>query len=295
MNKTVAHLPDHKQAELHKLTALLSGFKEVEMVLLFGSYARGNWVEDTYVEQGITYEYRSDYDLLVVLTHEDLQQKFRIEDQIKAELTVTGQVATPVNLIFHGIKHLNQALRVGNYFFKDIKEEGIVLYDSGKHQLASPKKLTPKQYQDKAQDYFDQWFPSANNALKKYEFSISEDLLNEAAFDLHQAVERYYTTILLVFTDYRPKDHNLETLGIKVAMCDKRFDLFPKQTEEHKRLFELLKRAYIDARYNMKEYHITKGDLEYLSHKVLQLKQLTEEICQEKIAQIGEDAANEGP
>ncbi|WP_293300542.1 hypothetical protein [Allomuricauda sp.] len=68
-----------------------------------------------------------------------------------------------------------------------------------------------------------------------------------------------------------------------------------KQTEEHKRLFELLKRAYIDARYNMKEYHITKGDLEYLSHKVLQLKQLTEEICQEKIAQIGEDAANAGP
>lgn len=78
-------------------------------------------------------------------------------------------------------------------------------------------------------------------------------------------------------------------MGIKVAMCDKRFNLFPKQTEEHKRLFELLKRAYIDARYNMKEYHITKGDLEYLSHKVQQLKQLTEEICQEKIAQIGEE------
>ena len=287
MNKSVAHLPNQKQEELNKLTTLLSGFKEVEMVLLFGSYARGNWVEDTYVEKGITYEYRSDYDLLVVLTHEDLKQKYRIEDKIKAELIETGQVSTPVNLIFHGIKHLNQALRVGNYFFRDIKEEGIVLYDSEKHKLASPKKLTPKQYQEKAQDYFDQWFPSANNALKKYEFSISEELLNEAAFDLHQAVERYYTVILLVFTDYRPKDHNLETLGIKVEMCDKRFNVFPKQTEEDKRLFELLKRAYIDARYNMKEYHITKGDLEQLSQQVEKLQQLTEEICLGKIVEIG--------
>ncbi len=283
----MTHLPNQKQEELNKLTALLSEYKEVEMVLLFGSYARGNWVEDQYVEKGITYEYRSDYDLLVVLTHEDLQQKYRIEDKIKAELIATGQVITPVNLIFHGIKHLNQALRLGNYFFRDIKEEGIVLYDSEKHKLASSKKLTPKQYQEKAQDYFDQWFPSANNALKKYKFSIGEELWNEAAFDLHQAVERYYTTSLLVFTDYRPKDHNLETLGIKVEMCDKRFAVFPKHSEEDKRLFELLKRAYIDARYNMREYHITKGDLEQLSTKVVQLKQLTEEICREKIAQIG--------
>nr|WP_293303907.1 hypothetical protein [Allomuricauda sp.] len=215
MNKSLDHLPKTKQDELGRLTNLLSAFKEVEMVLLFGSYARGNWVEDTYVEKGITYEYRSDYDMLVVLTHEDLQQKFRIEDKVKAELTSTGHVRTPVNLIFHGIKHLNHALRLGNYFFKDIKKEGIVLYDSEKCKLATPKLLTPQESQQKAQDHFDQWFTSANNFLLGCNDFIAKGILNEAAFMLHQATERYYTTILLVFTDYRPKDHNLETLGIK--------------------------------------------------------------------------------
>ncbi|HMC02411.1 MAG TPA: HEPN domain-containing protein, partial [Flavobacteriaceae bacterium] len=171
-------------------------------------------------------------------------------------------------------------------------KEGIVLYDSQKFKLATPKILTPEESQQKAQDYFDQWFESANMFFKDFLYNFKEcekgrHYLNKAAFELHQATERYYTTILLVFTDYRPKDHNLETLGIKVEMCDMRFAVFPKRTEEEKHLFELLKRAYIDARYKMKEYHITKADLEYLSGRVGELKQLTEEICLEKIEQIG--------
>lgn len=257
------------------------------MVILFGSYARGNWVEDSYVEKGTTYEYRSDFDLLVVLTHEDLKQKFRIEDKLKAELTITGKINTPVSLIFHGIKQLNSTLTMGNYFFRDIKEEGKVLYDSQKFKLANPKKLTSEQYQQKAQEHFDQWFESANEFLEFYEIASKKNYFQKAAFELHQATERYYTTILLVFTDYRPKDHNLETLGIKVEMCDKRFGVFLRTTDEEKRHFELLKRAYIDARYKMDEYEITKEELEYLAERVNELKRLTETICKAKIAEIG--------
>ncbi|UII34519.1 HEPN domain-containing protein [Fulvivirga ulvae] len=288
MSDTVENIPENKREELKKLTELISGMDKVEMLILFGSYAKGDWVEDSYVENDTIYEYRSDFDLLVVLRHENFSLKVKIEEQVKSQLIETGEVTTPVSMIFHGIKHLNQALSIGNYFFKDIKEEGIVLYDTGKHKLTSPKRLTAKQYQEKAQEYYDQWFESANDFYETFNFDLNRNKLHQAAFLLHQAVERYYTTILLVFTDYRPKDHNLETLGIKVEMCDKRFDVFPKSTNESKRLFELLKRAYIDARYKMKEYHITKSDLEYLAARVEELKQLTEEICLEKIEQIGE-------
>ncbi|MEO0505723.1 MAG: HEPN domain-containing protein [Bacteroidota bacterium] len=281
------HLPKSKQDELKLLAEELSAHKLVEMVILFGSYARGNWVEDQYVEKGITYEYRSDFDILVVLTHEDFKQKFRIEDKVKAELIGTGKVTTPVSLIFHGIKQLNASLTMGNYFFKDIKEEGIVLYDSDKFKLAHPKKLMPEQYRQKAQDHFDQWFKSANEFLETFEFEMSKERFPKAAFELHQATERYYTTILLVFTDYRPKDHNLETLGIKVEMCDARFAVFPKTADEEKHRFELLKRAYIDARYKMDEYQITKDELVYLAERVNELKKLTEEICGERIEEIG--------
>ena len=80
MNTSISHLPEKKQTELTQLTETLSSFKEVEMVILFGSYARGNWVEDQYVEKDVLFEYRSDYDILVVTTHEDLRRKYKIED-----------------------------------------------------------------------------------------------------------------------------------------------------------------------------------------------------------------------
>lgn len=98
----------------------------------------------------------------------------------------------------------------------------------------------------------------ANEFLEFFEIAFKKDYFQKAAFELHQATERYYTTILLVFTDYRPKDHNLETLGIKAEMCDKTFAVFPQDTDEEKRLFDLLKKAYIDARYKMDKYSVSK-------------------------------------
>ena len=287
MNQLLPHITEQKQQELTYLTELLKTCKGVEMVILFGSYARGEQVEDIYSEKGTTYEYKSDFDILVVTTHDDLGNNHKIEDKVEKELS--GKVLTTINLIFHSVKHLNQALSNGNYFFQDIKKEGVVLYDSGKFKLQNPKKLTPEEAKQKAQDYFDQWFTSANHFLEDYESNIEKERFHKAAFELHQAVERYYTTILLVFTDYRPKEHDLKKLDLRVRNCDTRFNVFPRETDQEKELFELLKRAYIDSRYKMDEFQITKDQLEYLAEKVQKLKDLTEEICKDKINQIGHE------
>lgn len=289
VNEKLSHIPASKRAELQKLTELVASIKLVEMVILFGSHARGTWVEDQYVEDDTIYEYRSDFDILVVMRHEDFKQKFRIEDKVKAELIDTGEVSTTISMIFHGIKMLNQALIMGNYFFKDIRQEGIVLYDTEKFKLAAPRKLTSAQYQQKAQDYYDQWYDSANEFLIDFKNAFDRESFHKAAFELHQATERYFTTILLVFTDYRPKDHNLEKLLTKAEMCDARFAVFPTHTDEEKSLFELLKRAYIDARYKMKDYDIGPKELEYLFERVQELQRITEQVCREKIKEIGEE------
>jgi len=287
MNQLLPHLTKQKQKELTHLTELLKTCKGVEMVILFGSYARGEQTEDIYSEKGITYEYKSDYDVLVVTTHDDLGNSHKIEDKVEKKLS--GKVLTTINLIFHSIKHLNQSLSIGNYFFQDIKKEGITLYDTRKFKLQNPKKLTLQEAKQKAQDYFDQWFISASDFIETYEFELSREKYHKGAFMLHQATEHFYTTILLVFTDYRPKEHDLKKLDLRVRNCDNRFDVFSRETDQEKELFELLKRAYIDSRYKMDEYKITKEQLEYLSDKVQKLKALTEEICKSKINQIGNE------
>ena len=72
------------------------------------------------MENGILYEYKSDYDLLVDAYHDDLKAHLRIEIKVNEVLRDTGIVKTPVSIIFHPGKHLDQSLRLGNYFFKDI-------------------------------------------------------------------------------------------------------------------------------------------------------------------------------
>ena len=71
------------------------------MVILFGSYARRQYVEDTYVENGILYEHKSDYDSLVDAYHDDVKAHLRIEIKVKEVLRDTSIVKTSVSLIFH--------------------------------------------------------------------------------------------------------------------------------------------------------------------------------------------------
>ena len=96
-------------------------------------------------------------------------------------------------------------------------------------------------------------------------------------------MERFFDATLLVFTNYRPRLHDLETLSHMVAGCDPAFlTVFPKATEEEKECFELLRRAYVEARYNP-GYKITKEQLEYLAQRVQKLQDLTQKICEARI------------
>lgn len=281
MNAQLSHLPLVKQEELMALTQVLETIRGIEMVILFGSYARGTWVEDIYVEKGITYEYKSDFDILVVTKENNAHKNYQIE--CKVNKNIPSNIRTPLGLIYHSIKYLNNALTEGSYFFNDIKKEGIILYNSGKFELEEPKELTPEEAKQKAKDYYDFWFNSANEFLDTFQYDLGKGRLPKAAFELHQAAERYYTTILLVFTDYRPKEHDLERLDQRAVKCNKRFDVFPRTTKEEQDLFQLLRRAYVDARYKMNEYYITISELEYLAERVKELQRLTEEICVRKI------------
>ncbi|MHC4737864.1 MAG: nucleotidyltransferase domain-containing protein [Planctomycetota bacterium] len=61
MKKSLIHLPQYKRDELKRIVKIIRRqFPSAHMIILFGSYARDEWVEDTYTEGHITYEYISD-------------------------------------------------------------------------------------------------------------------------------------------------------------------------------------------------------------------------------------------
>lgn len=283
MKTTLTHLPIDKQQELQSITDTIVRLVQPVMVILFGSYSRGNWVEDSYKENGTTYEYRSDYDILVV-TEKAQDIPSRLGKEIRRRIKKAEHLQTTPHIIFHDIAFLNKELEEGHYFFTDLIKEGTLLYNNGKHVLATPKVLSATERAEKAKTYLKEWFEGANRFLIGYEDFFKREFYNEAIFLLHQATERYFMTILLVFNDYKPKTHDLEDLNRQVGYADVRFKtVFPNQTEEEKRLFILLAKAYIDSRYKL-GYTIAPEDLQWLAARVQKLKQLTEVVCKEKIA-----------
>ena len=283
MKTSLAHLPKEKKDELKKIVKTLLEFKEVEMIILFGSYATDKYVHsDRYVEDGITYEYQSDYDLLIILSQNGQANNLNFVYGITGKLDEL-KLLTPISPIYEGAGFVNEQLSEGNYFFNDIKSEGVLLYTSKRKKLARKRKLSIEEIKKHAQDHFDEWFESANGFLKTFQFNLQEGDFKIAAFLLHQATERYYHTLTLVFTDYKHKIHDLEELGQIASTLDLEYKkIFPRQTEVEKHHFSLLQKAYIDSRYK-KGYRISGKELEYLSKRVVKLRDLTEKVCKAKI------------
>lgn len=179
---------------------------------------------------------------------------------------------------------MNKQLRAGRYFFTDIVRDGIALYELPNEPFDHPEKLSPEAARREAQGYFDEWFPSAEAFLKGASYYVSIDRPKEAAFNLHQATERFYHCFLLVRTLYSPKSHKLNFLRSQCEQHDVRLiSAWPRDTRFAQRCFELLRRAYVDARYSS-HYKITTEELRWLVEHVETLKRLVEEICDERLA-----------
>jgi len=296
MKKSIKHLPKRTQEELTVLLDLVcKSVDNCQMIILFGSYARGNYVLwDTKIEFGVRTSYQSDYDILVITNGAVKRAERKLERITNKyhELFKYRRHAFPQFIVEH-INTVNNNLEVSQYFFTDIVKEGILLYDSGKCQLAKPRKLSFREIRDIAQNEFDKLFPYACDFLTSVkDYFILKEKYNLSAFMLHQSCEKLYNTILMVFTNYRPKSHRLQDLGGMV----KRFSMelvavFPQNTDDEKECFDLLCRAYIEARYN-KDYKITREQLEYLISRVEILKEMAERLCKEKIAEFNAMAEN---
>src|SRR5260221_13202046 len=281
MRMTVEHLPEEKRFEINRIAEIIREVVNPEKILVFGSYAKGTYVEDRYrAKDGITYEYISDYDFLVVTSgnaEKTYSQEARIMDRV-------DRFNPPVNLEIHEITYINRGLEWEQYFFTEITSQGILLFDTGNVHFIEPKVLTSEEEKERAKEYFNLWFPRNIGFMKSARFCLVENELKTGVFNLHQATESLYYALLLVFTGYKPKTHNLWKLRKKTMVySEELFSVFLAEVdkqEEH--LFDLLKRGYVEARYSQ-DYVITKEELSTLIERVTIMADLVRKICSVKI------------
>lgn len=295
MKDSIAYLPKDKQEELNFLvTEILRRLSQTEFIILYGSYARGNYVRRSIriEDGGIPTVKISDYDIYVITSGINSKKAETILDNVE-DIFFAGKDFdrdTPVEFINDDIAQLNKFIEEGRYFHTQIKQEGVILYNSGKYKLSRRRKLNFAEIKEQAQEYFGEKFVNANEFLDSTEYFYQKEQYKKASFMLHQACENYYYAIRLTFTLRNNKQHNLSKLSSTTRRySDDLNTVFPQNTPEEKRLFKLLKAAYVDARYNP-HFVVTKEDIDALIPKVELLRDITKRICEEKIKEYGEQS-----
>ncbi len=296
MKVSLDHLPESKRRDLARVVEILFAefggalagktaehrkTGQILKVILFGSYARGDWVDDP------VGGYVSDYDILVVVNHDELAdvQSYwtKADDRLTAEVTIHKRISAPVNFIVHSLYDVNKKLRRGRPFFIDIVRDGIALYEAQNHPFEQSQKLSPAEALKEAEGYVDEWLGSADRRFELARLAADKGFHKEAAFDLHQTTERLYHGYLLAQTLYSPKSHRLGFLRSQCEQADERLkDAWPRAARFEQRCFELLRRAYVDARYSP-HYKITNDELEWLIRRVAVLQGLVQDAANARL------------
>lgn len=305
MRNDLNHLPTAKQRELERIVEVIfdefRGATEnatgprkgarILKVILFGSHARGNWVDAPLSAN----QYKSDYDILVVVSQKELTDRAaywaKAEERLIRAYTIEKSLHTPVNFIVHSLHEVNDGLAHGRVFFMEVAKDGIALYEADGSELATPKPKTPAQALTAAKDYFEEYMPAAQYSLERSRNSLADQQHKYAAFDLHQATERIYQGLLLTLTFYTPYNHNIAFLRSLAEGLDRRlYGIWPENTHRERAMFQKLKEAYTKARYS-KHFKISEDELTWLGERVEELGRVVHQVCTEKIAELEQAAA----
>ena len=220
------------------------------MILLYGSYARGDYIDECHVlEDGMTSEYRSDVDVLVVIHGKNTNATGRQMPGVLLKLQDQEVLSAPLHCIYESAVRFNSALGRGEYFYQDVITEGMVLYDDN-FELTAPQIITPAIRRELSSEYFERFFGKASQFHRIFEYAYQRKLLPEAIYNLHQMTENLFAAYLATITLYKPRTHKLYQLRFAVKKLDRHIrQIFPTTEVQDGKDFGFFSAAYVDSRY----------------------------------------------
>ncbi|WP_286778365.1 nucleotidyltransferase domain-containing protein [Sphingobacterium thalpophilum] len=277
-------LPKHKLKEIEAIKQVIAEFVDPDMIILYGSYARGEYKDQVYLKDGIRYFYISDYDLIIVTNKTNIK-----EYELANELENRISARPDINFFMYDIDYVNKELVTGNFFFVPVYFEGVILYNNGNSILKKPKPLSIEQIKKNISSYYDFWIGNTNEfyetALEKLEKTINGKTRSGLTlWFLFQTLESIYSALLLVFMGIKPKLHNLYKYRRSVNMISAELNaIFPEVKDSNeRRLFDVLNRAYISGKYKM-DFEVSLEDLKEISSRLARMIKITDRLCMERI------------
>lgn len=305
MQTSLDHLPPARQAEFARIQEVILEELETRIkadgkarakryrllkLVLFGSFAKGTWFEDSRSGRA------SDVDLLAIVSHEALTEMSAFWGEVEDRLYTDPLVKRDVSIIVHTLQDVNRQLKDGQYFFSEIIQQGILLYEdtepdkngNPKNLLAKPTMPDPQKAYTQAAEYASYWRRAAEQFLTigRQGIDAGSEWERNTAFQLHQAAESAYRMFLLTTTLYAPGTHHLGKLRNIARTIDDRLEhAWGPPQKPYKRYFELLRRAYVEARYSP-AYETTHEILAWQANRIEQLIAIASNLCGERLERL---------
>lgn len=285
MQTTFDNLSPHLVTLLAELTQIIAKTIQPEKILCYGYRASpyNDWscfTEDSPLQETI----KATFDLLVVTNsknnlpdHEMLQKINHLAEPLDCEVTA----------IVQSLDSVNDLIAKNSRFLTTLYHKAVLVYNAGNSDIIDPPAaISHEETTRKIETVWNNCYQTAERFYKTACFCLDNDWNEKALFDLHQATQHTCMALLRIYTGYRSTTHNLSRL---LALIENfsfvPSTIFPCSTEEETALFNLLNKAYSDARYK-EDYSIPTDLANLLKKRVQQLLLVAEKLYNKKMIAI---------
>ena len=241
-----------------------------EMIFLLGASLYSRRSESIFNISVPSSQHIADCFLLVLMR--DLSDKEPYEWQDKIENHCKKIV--PVTVIVLQYTIFEEWLKAGHQFACTVWQSAALIYESGNCFHAIPDNICAETAGRESECFYREGLTKSREFLVGSALFRARKQYSMAAFMLHQSAEQALRTLLQTATGYHVNTHNIDSLIRCASLVAYRLpDIFPQKTDQEKRLFNLLQKAYADTRYTT-AYSISKDDLTALTEKVRQIHEI---------------------
>lgn len=278
---SIYHLhKDGHSAWQQPLVDIIVNAANPDMIFLLGASLYRRRSESIFLQSAPTSQHIADYFLLILMQNLGNKELHEWQDKIESHC----KALIPVTTLVLQKDSFEEWLKEGHPFATSVQQLAVVLYNSGGTILPSPQTTNHVAAAKAFEKHLAEGLTKAKEFLAGSELFRVRKQHALAAFMLHQSAEQALRTLLRVGTGYHANTHSIDRLLRYAALVSYQLpDIFPRNTEEEKRLFNLLQKAYIDPRYK-EDYKISTDDLLCLSEKVRCIHEILSAQAKELVA-----------
>ncbi|MDR6571029.1 HEPN domain-containing protein [Chitinophaga ginsengisegetis] len=224
------------------------------------------------------------FDLLILTTDTEKRPEYELIQLIEQQ---AASLPCEITCMVQKYAAFMEGLPAGYRFDTTVYRKAVPVYNNGKPLTADLTiELTKEEMKTRITTQWNRCFTTAQRFFKTATDCQQDNWPEQAVFNLHQAAQHTCMAILRGITGYRSTTHNLSRL---LALIDN-FSMepsviFPRLTREETELFNLLNKAYSDARYK-EDYTVSAEKAAILIDRIKELMSVAESLYQAKLQEL---------